>query len=98
MLVNMHEAKTHLSRLVARAANGEDIVIAKSGKPVARLVAYEERKETRVPGRWKGKIWMADDFDDTPTWLIDAFEGKGKDEDEYLAPSEHGEQAVESAT
>ncbi len=84
MLVNMHEAKTHLSRLVARAAAGEDIVIAKSGKPVARLVAYEGRKEPRKPGSMKGKIWMADDWDETPQWLIDAFEGNGEYEDEFL--------------
>jgi prevent-host-death family protein len=75
MLVNMHEAKTQLSRLVARAAAGEDIVIAKAGRPVARLVPYEGRKEPRKPGRWKDKIWMADDWDETPQWLIDAFEG-----------------------
>ena len=75
MLVNMHEAKTQLSRLVARAAAGEDIVIGKAGRPVARLIAYEERKAPRVPGRWKDRIWMADDWDETPQWLIDAFEG-----------------------
>jgi prevent-host-death family protein len=80
MLVNMHEAKTQLSRLVARAAAGEDIVIAKAGHPVARLVPYEERKEPRKPGSMKGKIWMADDWDETPQWLIDAFEGKGDDD------------------
>jgi prevent-host-death family protein len=77
MLVNMHEAKTQLSRLVARAAAGEDIVIGKAGRPVARLVPYEERTEPRKPGSMKGKIWMADDWDETPQWLIDAFEGKG---------------------
>jgi prevent-host-death family protein len=84
MLVNMHEAKTHLSRLVARAADGEDIVIAKAGKPVARLVPYAERTEPRKPGGLKGKIWIADDFDETPQWLIDAFEGNGEFEDKFL--------------
>lgn len=72
--VNIHEAKTHLSRLLARAAAGEEIVIAKAGRPMARLVAYEERREPRQPGRLKGKIWIAEDFDDTPQWLIDEFE------------------------
>jgi prevent-host-death family protein len=72
--VNIHEAKTHFSRLVARAAAGEEIVIAKAGHPLARLVAYQERQSPRVPGRLKGKIRLADDFDDTPAWLIDAFE------------------------
>jgi prevent-host-death family protein len=84
MLVNMHEAKTQLSRLVERAANGEDIVIGKAGRPVARLVPYEERKEPRRPGSMKGKIWMADDWDETPQWFIDAIEGNGEFEDELL--------------
>jgi prevent-host-death family protein len=72
--VNIHEAKTHFSRLVARAAAGEEIVIAKAGEPMARLVAYEPQREPRQFGRLKGKIWIADDFDETPDWLIEAFE------------------------
>ncbi len=72
--VNMHEAKTHLSRLVARAAAGEEIVIAKAGEPLARLVAYEPRRGPRQFGQMTGKIWIAEDFDETPQWLIDAFE------------------------
>jgi prevent-host-death family protein len=75
MQVNMHEAKTHLSRLVERAAAGEEIIIGRAGKPVARLVAFEERLAPRKPGGLKGKIWVAEDFDETPPWLIDAFEG-----------------------
>ncbi|MFQ5773567.1 MAG: type II toxin-antitoxin system Phd/YefM family antitoxin [Kiloniellaceae bacterium] len=61
--VNIHEAKTHLSRLVDEAASGEEIVIARSGKPVARLIRLEQPSRTRKPGRLKGKIWIADDFD-----------------------------------
>jgi prevent-host-death family protein len=75
MLVNIHEAKTHLSRLVDQAAAGEEIIIGKAGKPVARLVAYSGRSEPRRPGALKGKIWVADDFDETPEWIMDAFEG-----------------------
>jgi len=71
----MHEAKTHLSRLVERAAAGEEIIIGRAGKPVARLVAYQERREPRRPGAMKGKIWLAEDWDETPQSLIDAFEG-----------------------
>jgi len=64
MQVNMHEAKTHLSRLVERAAAGEEIVIAKAGKPVAKLVAVNgEKPEPRQPGFWIGQIWLADDWD-----------------------------------
>ncbi len=62
--VNIHEAKTHLSRLVERAAAGEEIVIAKAGEPRARLVPLEPpRPKRRQPGSMKGKIWFAPDWD-----------------------------------
>ena len=63
MIVNIHEAKTHLSRLVARAAAGEEIVIGKAGTPMAKLVPYGARKEPRKLGAWKGKVWLAPDWD-----------------------------------
>lgn len=62
--VNVHDAKTHFSQLLARAAAGEEIIIAKAGKPVAKLVPVESKKNRRVPGLDAGKIWIADDFDD----------------------------------
>jgi prevent-host-death family protein len=61
--INIHEAKTHLSQLVEDAARGEEIVIAKAGKPVARLVGIETAHRSRRRGLLKGKIWIADDFD-----------------------------------
>jgi prevent-host-death family protein len=62
--VNIHEAKTHFSKLLARVSAGEEIVIARAGKPVARLGPIREpTPKKRVPGRDKGKIWMAKDFD-----------------------------------
>ena len=61
--VNMHEAKTHFSKLVTRVLNGEEVVIAKSGKPVAKLVPIEPESKERKPGSAKGRIVMADDFD-----------------------------------
>lgn len=61
--VNLYEAKTNLSKLVDRAAAGEEIVIAKAGRPVARLVPLAPKPPRRVPGRWKGRIWIAPDFD-----------------------------------
>jgi prevent-host-death family protein len=64
---NIHEAKTHLSRLIERLAAGEEIVIAKAGKPVAKLVPFTENKEPRKPGAWKGKIWLAPDWDSDET-------------------------------
>jgi prevent-host-death family protein len=75
--VNMHQAKTQLSRLVERAAGGEEIVIAKSGKPVARLVAYTAQTEPRRPGCLRGKLRIKKTFDQTlPKELLAAFEGR----------------------
>ncbi len=79
--VNIHEAKTHFSRLVERAEQGEEITIARAGKPVAMLgPTPTATKPPRQFGRLKGSIWIADDFDETPEWLVDAFEGKSDDE------------------
>jgi len=61
--VNVHDAKTQLSKLLARVAAGEEIIIARAGKPVAKLVPVEQKKKRRVPGMDKGKVWIADDFD-----------------------------------
>ncbi|MDY7103729.1 MAG: type II toxin-antitoxin system prevent-host-death family antitoxin [Actinomycetota bacterium] len=76
MIVNMHEAKTQLSRLVEKAAAGEDIIIGRSGRPVARLVPYVEAPKARVPGRLRGRIQIADDFDDPDEEIADLFEGE----------------------
>ena len=74
--VNIHHAKTHLSRLVEEAADGEEIVIAKHNRPVARLVALESSARPRKPGGWEGQVWMAEDFDaPLPKDLEDAFYG-----------------------
>ncbi len=78
MLVNMHEAKTHLSRLVDRAARGEEIVIGRAGKPVARLVAYEEQRGPRTPGSWAGRVRIAPDFDELPPDIAEAFRGEAE--------------------
>ena len=61
--VNVHEAKTHLSKLLERVGQGEEVIIAKSGKPVARLVALTGKPKRRVPGSAKGRITIAEDFD-----------------------------------
>jgi prevent-host-death family protein len=71
---NVHDAKTHLSRLLDRVAQGEEILIAKSGKPVAKLVRL--KVEPRRPGRLKGRIRIADDFDEPlPDEILAAFRG-----------------------
>lgn len=61
--VNIHEAKTQLSRLVEEVSRGEEIVLARNGQPVARLVPIEPRTGPRQPGRLKGRIRIHDDFD-----------------------------------
>lgn len=74
---NIHEAKTQFSRLVDAAANGEEIIIAKAGKPAARLVPMEHVKSARRFGGLKGKIRIGDDFAaPLPDDLVAAFEGR----------------------
>ena len=72
--MNIHAAKTHLSRLVERVEAGEEVVIARAGRPVARLVPYRTRRAPRTPGLWRGRVRLAADFDATDTELLDAFE------------------------
>lgn len=75
---NMHDAKTHLSRLAERASKGEEIVIARNGRALAKLVPIEERPKPRKLGLWKDRVWMSDDFDDPLPWEIQRhFEGQG---------------------
>ncbi|MFQ5345781.1 MAG: type II toxin-antitoxin system Phd/YefM family antitoxin [Mariprofundus sp.] len=62
--VNIHEAKTHLSKLIQEAIAGENVIIAKGNKPVVKLVALSHQKPQRQLGAAKGKIVMADDFDE----------------------------------
>ena len=73
--VNVHEAKTHLSKLLTRVAAGEEIVISKAGKPVARLVPWKQNAKQRTPGLDRGLFTVPDDFDSPlPGKILDAFE------------------------
>jgi len=73
--VNLYEAKTRLSALVDEAAAGAEIIIAKNGRPLAKLVGLRDVKR-RKPGKAKGKIWISSDFDDPlPKDVLEAFEG-----------------------
>lgn len=73
--VNIHEAKTHFSKLLARVKEGEEIVIAKAGTPVARLVPVTWRPARRVPGTAKGRISVSHDFNaPLPESVIEEFE------------------------
>jgi prevent-host-death family protein len=75
--VNIHEAKTQFSRLVDLAAGGEEVIIAKAGKAIARLVPYQPKGVVRRPGSMRGKIRIKKNFDATlPKELLNAFEGK----------------------
>lgn len=72
-ITNISEAKAQLSALIEKVLAGEDVIIAKAGKPVARLVRYEHNRHLRRPGALKGKIKISDDFDELPEDLAKAF-------------------------
>ncbi len=81
MTVNVHEAKTHLSRLLARVARGDEVIIAKAGKPIARLVPVQRAgRMDQLLGIDKGRLWIAEDFDaPLSEELLAGFEGTGED-------------------
>ena len=74
--VNVHEAKSQLSKLLERAEAGEEIIIARAGKPVAQLLALCQPPAERKPGRWKGQIRIHEGFDELPAELQAAFDGE----------------------
>lgn len=74
--MNVHEAKTHLSRLLRRVAAGEEVVIAKAGRPIARLIPFTKCRGERPLGTERGRIQVADDFDaPLPPAVLSGFEG-----------------------
>jgi prevent-host-death family protein len=72
-IANIHEAKTQLSRLVERALEGEEVIIARAGKPVVRLVPIREGAAPRQGGQWKGRVRIAEDFDELPEDMARGF-------------------------
>lgn len=75
-LVNIHQAKTTLSQLLESVLAGEEVIISKAGKPLARLIPYDTEKKPRTPGYWKGRVKMADDFEDPlPPEILAGFMG-----------------------
>ena len=72
-MTNIHEAKSQLSKLVERALAGEEVVIAKAGKPMVRLVPVRDSDAPRKGGQWKGRVRIADDFDELPEDIARAF-------------------------
>lgn len=78
VIYNLYEAKTSLSRLVDRAASGEEIILSKAGKPMAKLVPFHRSAGSRQPGGWEGQVRISDDFDDPlPPDIQATFEGQG---------------------
>ncbi|AFZ37508.1 prevent-host-death family protein [Stanieria cyanosphaera PCC 7437] len=76
-ITNIHEAKTHLSRLIELVIAGEEVIIAKAGKPLVKLIPYEATKQPRTPGSWEGKVIMSDDFDEElPDQILAGFLGE----------------------
>jgi prevent-host-death family protein len=72
--VNVHEAKTNLSRLLAEVEKGNEVVVARNGKPVAKIVPFSDAKKPRVFGKGRGRVWISEDFDaPLPDELLDLF-------------------------
>jgi prevent-host-death family protein len=72
-ITNVSEAKAQLSALIEKALSGEEVIIGKAGKPVVKLVPYRRSEESRRPGALKGKIKIADKFDELPEDIAEAF-------------------------
>ena len=75
-ITNIHQAKTQLSRLIERVLQGEEIVIGRAGKPVAKLVPYERSAQPRQGGQWRGQVAIEDNFDELPEEIAAAFRGE----------------------
>lgn len=75
-IFNIHEAKTNLSKLIEKTAKGEEVIIAKAGKPVAKLSSYKEKLKPRKLGLLKGKIWVSDDFNEENEEINKMFYGE----------------------
>ena len=74
---NIHEAKSQLSKLIESALAGEEIVIAKAGKPLVKLIPYQKDRQPRIPGGWEGKVIMSNNFDDElPADILQGFIGE----------------------
>jgi len=73
---NIYQAKTNLSKLIEQVINGKEIIIAKAGKPVAKLVSYKKKLKPRKPGLLKGKIFVSDDFNDEDEEINKLFYGE----------------------
>lgn len=79
MIVNIHDAKTHFSKFIKQVLNGDEVIIARDGKPLVRLVPYTEEPQIRRGGQFKGLIQISDDFDSPlPEDILKQFYGDDK--------------------
>jgi len=76
MQVNIYNAKTNLSKLIEKVQEGKEVIIAKAGKPVAKIVSYNKITAPRKFGLWKGKVWISKDFNKEDPGINDLFYGK----------------------
>jgi prevent-host-death family protein len=72
-IYNVHEAKTHLSRLLALVEAGEEIVLSRAGTPIAKIIPF---RPPRIAGLWQGRVVIHDDFDELPDEVLSAFRGE----------------------
>ena len=75
-VLNIHDTKTHFSKLIERVTAGEEIIISRAGVPVAKLVSYHEDETPRIPGFWKDRVVISPDFDELPPEIAAAFRGE----------------------
>lgn len=77
-MVNTHEAKTHLSKILSEVEKGEEYILARAGKAIARLSPIRRQAVDRRPGKWSGKVLVHPDFDAEDEGINAAFEGRGQ--------------------
>ncbi len=78
-ITNISDAKSSLSSLISQVQQGKEVIIGKAGKPIAKLVPYEESQADRqLGGSWEGQVKMSDDFDQLPEGIMDAFAGNDR--------------------
>jgi len=84
-ITNISEAKASLSKLVEKVMRGEEVIIGKAGKPVAKLVPYSLDTSPRElgVGHWRGQIWLADDFDELPEEILTLFTGEAEEDESF---------------
>jgi prevent-host-death family protein len=75
-IINVHDLKTNYSKYLDQVANGQEILLGKHGKVVAKIVPLSQASQPRTPGALRGKVWMSDDFDAPMTTLWGTFKGK----------------------